>query len=574
MNNLDAAKEELARRERVAAAKAELARRQAGGAVIDAPQQGVNSTADEDSGLIDWLAGQVEPTLAMGSSMVAAPVAQIGGGIQMAIEPIAAMLQGRYQDPMAGPDARDRIQNTLTYQPRTDTGQQVMNRIGAEMEPLAVAMQKARLGDEALDAGLPEWAAKNAEAIPEYGGALLAAMALPKPAKPTTYSVNQKTGDLVSSAGRPRPPGVKSRIDSAGKLVAKDRPAIRAAKAGWSEKSIRWINSQPKRVRDNLREMVKIADDYFHKMDADALPTDVIGASATQRVQFLDGVRSRAGRVLDIIADNELAKTRLDASVMRSSLNVQIRKMGGKITNDGIVFGPKSKLYNLGSDAKVLSDLHAKLRAYGRMPTGRDLHQLKQWISDKIDWGKVKPEEGISGGTQTILKGYRKQANEMLRKASPSYKKANDIYSETKGALDTLQKGAGNIDLYGPGASEPVGQVMKRLLSDAQSRNNIKKGVNDIGKLAEKYSKGSLPFEDYTPQMRFVSEMEKAWGAFKEESLKGNMGQSLQSVGQNPSLIQAGREGVTLTARELRRRASSRDRQLATVKELLYQGGD
>ena len=542
------------------------------------PNQEFNPLGDS----LEWLEGIVQPVASMASGMAAAPVSQIGGGIQMYMNP---------SDPMAGPNARDRIASALTYQPDNPVAQSIMRQYGETLAPVAEYMDKARLGDEALERGMPEWVARNAEAIPEYGGALLASMGLlrPQPRKPLI--TDPKTGDLVQSMSRDRfnvmgtsnqsarqiKPTVKQRFSDAGKLVS-DKPAARAVKSGWSDKSVRWVNAQSKATREKLREMVDIADEYFHSMEAERLPSDVIGKSATDRISLVNGIRRRAGSAMNVIAEGQLARTRVDLGALRSGLNTQIRKLGGSIGDDGIKFGPKSKLYKQGGDQQALVDLYDKLNALGRAPTGKEAHDLKQWIDTYIDAYTKSPTAPTGGAitqaSQKVLEGARREVNSVLRQTSKPYAKANDIYSETSRALNGLQKGAGNIDMFGPSAPESVGQVMRRLLSNAQSRTKIKDSINEVGKLADRYSKGQLPYENYTPHYRFLSEMEKNFGAFKEESLKGNIGQVVRGAIENPSALGIGREAANMTARQLKRAVTSRDNQLATMKELLYRGGD
>lgn len=560
-----AARKELARRE---LARRELAKSE------DATAEDPGATA-EDPGVMDWLAGQVEPVMTTVSGMAAAPVSQIGGGIQMALEPIKARMEGRFQDPMAGPNARDRIAQALTYQPRSQTGKATMGRVGEILHPLASAMEKPReWGEEMYNAGAPEWAARGVAGLPEYAGAMVAALGMPKPKpKLPQLKTNPQTGDLVTAMSKDRlKPNINQRISDAGKLI-KDPKIKPAIKSGWSEKLVGWAARQPKMARDKMREMVNIADDYFNKMDADQLPSDVIGKSAAQRIEFVNATRQKAGRAMDAIANGQLTKTRMDAAKLRSGMNIEIRRLGGKVTPDGINFPIKSKLYKQGGDAQALIDLHDKLNAIGRMPTGKELHDLKQWIDTYISYGKspATKAEGISAASETVLKGVRRQVNEILRQNKP-YAKANDIYSETKTALDTLQKGAGNIDMFGEGATESIGQVMRRLLSNAQSRTKVKQGVTKIGEIADKYSQGNLPFEDYTPQMRFLNEMERLWGPFKESSFKGEIAQAGQRIAENPSKMQAAREGVNVIKR-IGGTDQSRARQLQTLKELLYQDG-
>jgi hypothetical protein len=95
-------------------------------------------------GLIDNALSVAEPALAMGSGMIAEPIAGVAGVIQ-SVNPFA--------DEGAGAEAVGDVRESLTYTPKTEAGQSGMEAVGEFVEPVAEALSGAEsyLGDKAFD---------------------------------------------------------------------------------------------------------------------------------------------------------------------------------------------------------------------------------------------------------------------------------------------------------------------------------------------------------------------------------------------------------------------------------------
>ena len=126
--------------------------------------------ADTHQQGVDMAGGVVEPAMTLASGMAAAPVAQIGGGIQQALSPT---------NPVAGFQARDRIQDFFTYKPRTQGGQEAM--LAPDSVPAQVMEtvdDNLHWGEEVYDATGNETLAKIVEALPSWAGAAIASLGL------------------------------------------------------------------------------------------------------------------------------------------------------------------------------------------------------------------------------------------------------------------------------------------------------------------------------------------------------------------------------------------------------------
>jgi hypothetical protein len=176
---------------------------------------------------------------------------------------------------------------------------------------------------------------------------------------------------------------------------------------------------------------------------------------------------------------------------------------------------------------------------------GLSAHKMKRVIDNNVTFGKS--QTGLSGDAERALKSFRAGIDDALDSAFPEYNRLNTAYSETIGALNSLQEVAGKkMKLNGPNADKATGTLMRRVLSNAQSRITLLDSVNDIEKIAKKYERfhGKLdptriegPFEtsltdDLINQTLFVDELDSRFGTTARTSLSGQVEQAVkQGVG-------------------------------------------
>ena len=129
---------------------------------------------DEGRSLTEQAEGALETALSIGSGVVAEPIAGLAGAAQ-ALNPFAK--EG------AGAEAVEATKDALTYQPRSQAGQENMQAVGETLQPVAEALQVPAqyLGDAAYDVTGSPAAAAAAYSLPTAalelagvkGGALL-----------------------------------------------------------------------------------------------------------------------------------------------------------------------------------------------------------------------------------------------------------------------------------------------------------------------------------------------------------------------------------------------------------------
>ena len=243
--------------------------------------------------------GIVEPVMAMGSGMAGQAV---GGlvGLGQSLNPMA--------EPGAGASAVKRVQDWMTYQPRSESGQRVMSGIQEEIaQPLSELMEPLRKGDEALEAGMHPAIATTLEMTPEIAGSMFglkgfgAKKALPKP-KLITDPISKTIAQSKKAGYRMPPSHVKPTVSNrlvegvAGKAQTQQSAAFKNQQVtnDLARKSIGLKKGEPithealKRVRDKAVKAykdiaksgeVKVDDKYLSDLqrlskDIDTLAKD------------------------------------------------------------------------------------------------------------------------------------------------------------------------------------------------------------------------------------------------------------------------------------------------------------
>lgn len=484
--------------------------------------------------------GVAEAALALGSGMAADMYGNMVGGVRYATDPVSA------------PGVAEDVKQRFTYQPRTEAGQQIMRQYGGFMKPVAETIEKARLGDEALEAGLPEPVARFAEGIPEYGSAVLAGFGL-KPGRPKQFT-----------------DPAKQKLSPSGKVTA-NVAGKRAVSSGWDDRLVGYVSTLDQKGKNLYRSILKRAKDYHTQFNPKGRPSDIVGDNLAKQVLYLKGVKARNGKLLDKIANQQLPKTQIDIDDFMQTYIDDVTRLGGEVSDNGrLVFGPKSLLYKQPGDQQAMVAMFDKLKTMAN-PTGKELHDFKKWLTKYVDYGKspTTMKEGISGEMDTMLKGYRATVNNKIRDVYAPYAKVNDAYSDAAGSLNDLQRAVGpSTDILGKTADAGLGQKLRAVLGNNAKRIQLEDAVGEIQAMTKKYG-GKFSEHDLAGQMRFINEMEKMWGPFTETSFKSEIGQAGQRVAEAPGVAQLSREGLRLTARQVSKMRKSREAQLRSMESLL-----
>lgn len=359
--------------------------------------------------------------------------------------------------------------------------------------------------------------------------------------------------DLVEevSGAAPQKSLAKYMVDGSGKLKG-DKLAQETIKQGFDQGVVSAITGSSKVDKGKMSKMVEV----MQKGKENALfatknrPSDIAGASLLDRVKFIKDVNKKSGAKLNIAAKDLKGKT-VDARQPIDNFLNNLDEIGVTIDNK---FKPSffdSDIEFNASSRKAITDMTTLLSRgkIGVRPDAFRLHRMKRAIDEIVTYGKEGV--GVKGKTERILKQLRRDLDSTLDDAFPAYNEANTIYADTVGALDALQDVAGRkLDLFGPNADKATGTLLRRMMSNAQSRVNLVDAVDNLDVISKKY--GSTFGDDISTQMLFVDELDSVFGPVARTSLAGETAKGFKKgaeavTGQRTvvgAAIEAGAAGV------------------------------
>lgn len=558
------ARKELARRELARRESERLSRESFGEPVVEDDQFQVGGDVTVPiSDIFPGVSSVVERTANLMTATAAEPIAGIAG-LAQSLNPLAP--EG------AGAETVEQVREALTFDPRSEQAQVDQVAFAEMMRPVAEWIDKARMGDEALEAGMPPAVAAAYEAFPEAVGGMLAIAGLPSvrgtlaPSAPTR--IKPKNAEQIADIMTGKEPAARFKL--AGQSVKKNRLGRDAISRGWDELAVAKVSSLKGSEKPIYQRMVNKAKDYFREFSPSGRPSDVVGTEVAKRLRYLADLKETNGKRLNKIVNGPMGRKQVDIDDFVGEFLQDMSELGGRFDRNGkLVFSTESRLFQQPGNQKALSGLFERLKISGN-PTAKQIHETKQWIDEFIDYGKspTKTDAGISKTVERLLKGYRGKLNDKLR-VDEKYARANDIFSDAAGALTDMQKAIGpSVDILDDPAFKAIGQKMRTFLSNNANRVKVEAAVGEMQAIANKWG-GKFPDHDIAAQMKFINEMERLWGAFTDTSFKAEIGQAGQRVAETPSVAQVGREGVRLTGRQLQKIHRARDKQLRAIERLL-----
>jgi len=541
----------------------------------------------QEPSIIDKAAGIVEPALAIGG----AALGEAAGGITGAV---TTALTG---DPQAGEAVLAGVQEAFTFNPRTPEGQANLESIASNevIQSIGDTLTSVEqtLGDAGFDLAGPiggaiaqaiptaileglglvgvrgaakgaqrvgRIAAEGVEAAGEATGKVLAPVI--QAAKPSAQEVvrgvfefqspaKQKIAALIEAGSTDiETAGFKLAAPSAkpttaigealklgGPRVVKDPLAGETIKQGFDPGVIAAVKGSSKADKLAFNRMVNIAEKGKKnaRFAIENRPSDVVGDLLMGRLRSVQKANTQAGKKLDVVARGLKGKP----VEFKPAIDTFLEDLDGIGVTLGRAPDGSIKPSFKGSDIEDLAGPEAAInRIVKRLsragtPDASTLHQMKRFIDEQVTFGKNA--EGLAGRTERILKKLRRNIDQALDEQFPEYDKVNVQYAETISALDEFQRVAGQrMNLTGPNAQKATGTLMRRLMSNAQSRINLLDSVNEIERVAKKFGglTDQLKIEgpiapglenDLLSQVLFVDELDRVFGTAAKTSLLGDV---------------------------------------------------
>lgn len=359
-------------------------------------------------------------------------------------------------------------------------------------------------------------------------------------------------------------------LNGAGKLKT-DKVAKEAIKQGFDQGVIAAAKGASKIDRAKMAEMV----DITKKGKENALfamknrPSDVAGNSLLERVKHVKAVNREAGHEIDRVA-RTLKGQKVDFEKPIANFMENLDELGVRLDNRLRPNFKGSDIEGLAGPQSAIANIVKRMSSgrKGVPPDAYELHRMKRFIDEIVTYGKTG--EGLKGKTERILKQLRADLDGALDNTFPQYNKANTTYADTVSALDSLQDVAGKkMDLFGPNADKATGTLLRRMMSNAQSRVNLVDAVDNLDSISKKY--GATFKDDISTQMLFADDLDNVFGPVAKTSLAGEVSKGVKKgaetvIGQRTALgtaIEVGAAGVE------KLRGISQEKAFKSITELL-----
>lgn len=322
--------------------------------------------------------------------------------------------------------------------------------------------------------------------------------------------------------------GLLSRyLDDGGPRVVKDPAAIEAIRQGFDEGVVAPVKVASPRDKKSMLRMVDVMERGKNNKQFALThrPTDVVGDTLLSRFKEVSRVNREARSQLDSVAKG-LKGQHVDYSDSIVKFLDDLDELGVRFDDKlNPVFG-SSQIQGVTTAENAIRNIVKRMRDIDT-PDAFDVHSLKRFIDEQVSFGGGT-QKGLTGRTETILKRLRHNLDETLDLKFPEYNRVNSTYAETRQAIDAMQDAAGKkLNLSGKNADKATGTLMRRLMSNAQSRVNLLDAITEVERVAKKTKRFD---DDILTQVLFADELDSVFGPVARTSFQGQIGQAVEGV--------------------------------------------
>lgn len=536
--------------------------------------------------------GLGESVLSSVTGAIAQPISGIAG---LAAAP-QGFIEGREG---AGAETQRQVQEALTFQPRTERGR--ANIEADILRPVGETIQEFQedVGEGALELTGSPFLASIATALPQATLSLFpvkglkgkvtpqqAAQAqgvreIQQPFSKLQTPTNQKISQLlVEGAGDVETAGVKlstnkllSKITDGLPRVAKDPTAIKVIDQGLDPATVAMVKVSNKVEKGKFARMLEIADKSLknRKFRAENRVGDVAGESLLNRVRAVRQINKRSGQNLNKVANSTLKNQSVDGTQAVRNFADDLRAMDINISDDLKTLDFAGSTIEGGvpgasTAQNILKLTLNRLNNVGVADNALKLHKLKRFIDQQVTFGKTAT--GTAGASESALKNLRRNIDGLLDDQFPAYKKINDVFSETRGALDGFEKASGkSLNLLGESADKALGTKLRSLTNNTQTRANL---IDSMAKIEEAAINNGVKFKDrILEQVLFADDLETLLKISPKTAFKGQIAEAAVEAASG-STIQAGIKTGRTVAQKLK--GQSPDNAITAIRDLLKEG--
>ena len=337
------------------------------------------------------------------------------------------------------------------------------------------------------------------------------------------------------------------KLDAKGNVI-KNKFGDEALKQGFKKGQIAAVNSANKSTKREMRKMLSMKRS-IHADDSKALefrPTNIVGDSAMDRFNFIRRKASDLRKELDTVASKEfgpgknllesdkagglLRGRQIDPAKVSGTYFTGLEKLGVQV--DDSVFPPKlnftaSAISEDKTSQRVIKSVTRILAKGG----GGDIdaltaHGFKKQLDTMLDFNK-KAASGLTDSGKKFTGDIRRSLNESIRDVSPRYARVNDELSKSLTSMESFDKALGGIDAFADNASVSVGQTLRRLLSNAQSKANLDTALTSLDDVAKEL--GGEFDVDVRRLIQFNNTLDDRFTATAKGSMQGTLESAARS---------------------------------------------
>lgn len=305
------------------------------------------------------------------------------------------------------------------------------------------------------------------------------------------------------------------------KTIKTDPFAQEAIKQGVPADSVATIKgANPATKQLMLRQLdTQVKGKYNQKFGALNRPSDVIGDSTIKRYTQVASANKQAAGNLDEVAQR-LRGQKVDVTQPVEQFINDMKAMGVEFKGGKPIFE--------GSDIEGLTGPAGPQAAIERLTKRMtqvsddafELHRLKRFIDETVDYGEGG--SGLSGRTEGIIKGLRKNIDTLLDTNFPDYNQVNTKYSTTRGALDSFSDAMGTkFNPNNPNMEKLIGTRLRTILSKSQTRVEVLNSLQSLQDVAIK--NGGQYEDDLITQVLFANDLEKIFGTSAPTGIAGEV---------------------------------------------------
>ena len=305
------------------------------------------------------------------------------------------------------------------------------------------------------------------------------------------------------------------------RTIINDKEATAVIDQGFEPKTLQMIKQASPADKKRMLEMIDLRKQGLSDLliEQQGGPSQVIGREFQKGIVKIKTDLSAAGKNVGRASEN-LKGVAIDGAVivgenfrqsLRDVLNVDFDPQTGarNYNNSQIQMSPKLQGL-LDRIIGRVSGWEKKGKKFVYNPSfeirdAHDLHVLKQAISELVSY--EKQGDGLTGVTETVVKGLRADINKYLKNIDTNYDQANQEFAALKSADDLIMSVVGKkADLDSEFVTDRLGKISRRLASGRINVDQLKQAISEMQEL------GAFKDTDLMRIMLFAEKMDDALG--------------------------------------------------------------